>query len=47
MGFAQLNRVLTEEQIVAIVAFLDTLTGSYLDRTVMPAPGVPPAVVSP
>jgi cytochrome c peroxidase len=29
MGLAQLDRVLTESQIAAIVAFLDTLTGTY------------------
>ena len=29
MGIAQLDRVLTESQIAAIVAFLNTLTGTY------------------
>jgi cytochrome c peroxidase len=29
MGIAQLDRVLTDQQIAAIVAFLDTLTGTY------------------
>jgi len=34
MGRAQLDRVLTEEQVEAIVAFLDTLTGTYLGHPV-------------
>ena len=29
MGIAQLDRVLSESQIAAIVAFLNTLTGTY------------------
>ena len=32
MGIAQLDRVLTDQQIAAIVAFLDTLTGTYRGR---------------
>ena len=32
MGIAQLDRVLTEQQIAAIVAFLNTLTGTYRGR---------------
>jgi cytochrome c peroxidase len=34
MGFAQLDRMLTDEQISAIVAFLNTLTGNYRGRPV-------------
>jgi cytochrome c peroxidase len=37
MGIAQLDRVLTETQIAAIVAFLNTLTGSYRGHEVRPA----------
>jgi cytochrome c peroxidase len=37
MGFAQLDRVLTEPQIAAIVAFLNTLTGTYRGQVVRPA----------
>ena len=37
MGIAQLDRVLTDQQIAAIVAFLYTLTGTYRDRVVRPA----------
>jgi cytochrome c peroxidase len=29
MGISQLDRVLTDQQIAAIVAFLNTLTGTY------------------
>ena len=43
MGFAQLDRVLTEEQVVGIVAFLGTLTGTYQGREVAPAAGANPA----
>ena len=32
MGIAQLDRMLTDQQIAAIVAFLDTLTGTYRVR---------------
>jgi cytochrome c peroxidase len=38
MGLAQLDRVLTDEQIEAIVAFLNTLTGNYLGHPVTRAP---------
>jgi cytochrome c peroxidase len=38
MSLAQLGRVLTDPQAAAIVAFLDTLTGTYRRRTVRPAP---------
>ena len=37
MGTAQLDRVLTDAQITAIVAFLDTLTGTYGGQAVRPA----------
>jgi cytochrome c peroxidase len=38
MGVAQLDRVLTDQQTVAIVAFLNTLTGSFRGQEVR-APG--------
>ena len=47
MGLAQLDRVLTDVQIAAIVTFLDTLTGTYRGRAVTPATGTPPAVTAP
>jgi len=47
MGFAQLDRVLTGEQIAAIVAFLNTLTGTYAGRPVTPGAGAPGTGVSP
>lgn len=37
MGIAQLDRVLTDQQISAIVAFLNTLTGSYRGEVLKPA----------
>lgn len=37
MGFAQLDRVLTSQEIDAIVAFLNTLTGTYRGRPVVAA----------
>jgi cytochrome c peroxidase len=37
MGVAQLDRMLTDQQISAIVAFLNTLTGTYRDHAVSPA----------
>jgi cytochrome c peroxidase len=43
MGVAQLDRVLTDQQITAIVAFLNTLTGTYRDRAVRPAVAAPRA----
>ncbi|MGB8557322.1 MAG: c-type cytochrome, partial [Pseudolabrys sp.] len=43
MGIAQLDRVLTEQQIAAIVAFLDTLTGTYRSEAVKPATDTPRA----
>jgi cytochrome c peroxidase len=47
MAFAQLDRVLTGEQVAAIVAFLKTLTGTYAGTPVTPGaraphPGTPP-----
>ena len=46
MGLAQLDRVLTESQITAIVAFLNTLTGTYrghLVRSGVATPQTSPA----
>jgi cytochrome c peroxidase len=43
MGVAQLDRMLTTEQIDAIVAFLNTLTGTYKGRPVTANVGVPQA----
>jgi cytochrome c peroxidase len=37
MGFAQLDRTLSDDQTRAIVAFLNTLTGAYLGKPVTPA----------
>jgi len=37
MGYAQLDRKLTDDQTKAIVAFLNTLTGPYLGKPVTPA----------
>jgi cytochrome c peroxidase len=37
MGIAQLDRELTDQQITAIVAFLNTLTGVYRGQAVRPA----------
>jgi cytochrome c peroxidase len=37
MGYAQLDRTLTDDQTKAIVAFLNTLTGTYLGKPVTPA----------
>ena len=39
MGFAKLDRILTDDQTNAIVAFLKTLTGTYRGRPVTPADG--------
>ena len=45
MGLAQLDRVLTDQQVTAIVGFLNTLTGIYRDQAVSPAaPRAGPAV---
>ena len=43
MGIAQLDRELTDQQISAIVAFLNTLTGTYRDNAVKPAAAAPHA----
>jgi cytochrome c peroxidase len=40
MGYAQLDRTLTDDQTEAIVAFLNTLTGTYLGKPVTPAEGL-------
>jgi cytochrome c peroxidase len=37
MGYAQLDRVLTDDQTQAIVAFLNTLTGTYRGKPLVPA----------
>jgi cytochrome c peroxidase len=42
MGVAQLDRVLTDQQISAIVAFLHTLTGTYQGQEIRPATATPP-----
>jgi cytochrome c peroxidase len=43
MGIAQLDRVLTDQQIAAIVAFLETLTGTYRGQPIRAASGGSPA----
>jgi cytochrome c peroxidase len=47
MGRAQLDRVLTEPQVAAIVTFLNTLTGTYRGQAVAPATGTSRAVSVP
>jgi cytochrome c peroxidase len=48
MGIAQLDRALTDQQIAAIVAFLETLTGTYRGEAVKPATDTPrPATALP
>ena len=47
MGLAQLDRVLSDQQIVSIVAFLNTLTGIYQGRAVAPATATPYAATAP
>jgi len=47
MGKAQLDRALTDLQIAAIVAFLNTLTGTYRGQAVAPGTGTPRAVREP
>jgi cytochrome c peroxidase len=47
MGFAQLDRVLTDSQVGSIVAFLRTLTGTYQGRSVTPASVRPAADTGP
>jgi len=46
MGTAQLGRVLPDEQITAIVAFLHTLTGTYRGQAVAPATSPPRAATA-
>jgi cytochrome c peroxidase len=41
MGVAQLDRVLTDQQVAAIVGFLNTLTGTYRGRELRPAVATP------
>ena len=41
MGIAQLDRVLTDQQISDVVAFLETLTGTYRGEAVRPAAAKP------
>jgi cytochrome c peroxidase len=43
MGIAQLDRVLTDQQIAAIILFLNTLTGTYRSEVVRPATDAPRA----
>ena len=43
MGIAQLDRVLTDQQIATIVAFLNTLTGTYRSEAVRPETDTPRA----
>jgi cytochrome c peroxidase len=47
MGTAQLGRVLSDQQVAAIVAFLNTLTGTYRGQAVAPATGPPRAAKAP
>ena len=47
MGFAQLDRVLTDQQIGTIIAFLNTLTGTYRGQAIVPATSTPRAAVIP
>jgi cytochrome c peroxidase len=47
MGIAQLGRVLLDQQIAPIVAFLNTLTGTYRGQAVVPATGPPRAATAP
>jgi cytochrome c peroxidase len=41
MGIAQLDRVLNDQQISTIVAFLNTLTGTYRGKVVRSATAAP------
>jgi cytochrome c peroxidase len=47
MGFAQLDRVLTDGQVAAIVTFLNTLTGTYNGAPVSSAALAPRAAEPP
>jgi cytochrome c peroxidase len=46
MGIAQLDRALTDQQIAAIIAFLNTLTGTYQGQPVRPATAAPGATTA-
>ena len=41
MGIAQLDRVLTQQEVAAIIAFLNTLTGTYRGRAITPPTPIP------
>jgi cytochrome c peroxidase len=41
MGITQLDRLLTDAQVEAVVAFLNTLTGNYRGEPVRPATAAP------
>ena len=47
MGVAQLDRVLTGQQVAAIIAFLNTLTGTYRGQAIAPARGSDHAQAAP
>jgi cytochrome c peroxidase len=47
MGTAQLGRVLSDQQVAAIVAFLNTLTGTYRGQAVAPVTSPPRAAKAP
>ena len=47
MGLAQLNRELSDSQVALIVSFLNTLTGSYRGREVVPPAAGPRADTAP
>jgi cytochrome c peroxidase len=46
MGIAQLDRLLTDQQVAAVVAFLNTLTGTYQGEVVRPATDTPHAATA-
>ena len=46
MGITQLDRELTDQQIAAIVTFLNTLTGIYRSEVVRPATDTPRAATA-
>jgi cytochrome c peroxidase len=46
MGITQLDRVLIDQQIAAIVAFLNTLTGTYRGQALRPATATPRAATA-
>jgi len=46
MGLAQLNRALTDQQIAAIVAFLNTLTGTYRGQPIRAPAGTSPGATA-